>query len=62
MSMVKHPKNRHVMAASAKSKPYVPRAVKPNRNAARAAMPQADEIAVPETPELATTPPGPQQD
>jgi hypothetical protein len=51
MAIVKHPKNRHVMATSAKSKPYVARTVKPNRKAARAAAAQAADATVPATPE-----------
>jgi hypothetical protein len=47
MAIVKHPKNRHVMAASAKSKTWVTRAVKPNRKAARAAGLTAAEAPVP---------------
>jgi hypothetical protein len=47
MAIVKHPKNRHVMAASAKSKTYVTRGVKPNRKAARAAAQPAAEAPVP---------------
>lgn len=54
MAIIKHPKNRHVMAASAKSKSYVTRTVKPNRKAARAAMPQTGDVGVPETPEERT--------
>jgi hypothetical protein len=47
MAIVKHPKNRHVMAANAKSKTYVTRAVKPNRKAERvAATPASDGAAV----------------
>jgi hypothetical protein len=48
MAIVKHPKNRHVMAASAKSKSYVNRAVKPNRKAARAAAQAEAPVAEPE--------------
>lgn len=56
MAIVKHPKNRHVMAATAKSKPYVTRAVKPNRKAARVERSKTGVDAAPETPEAPPIP------